>query len=228
MKHVLSVFMLIASFATFSWADTNSSVPEENKEAIQLQIPAEADSTADTYPEMTSRRQFSRRIQSATVDLVSEILAKNPDISAEDKEAIAKALQHRPRSFGKDRDLGLGKTVVAVVAIALTFGGPIILVSLVLYANHRKRSLTRDIVNQFVTNGQPIPPEVWQGLSRERSPRSNLHKGLVTVGLGAGVFLSFWLMGSEKAIYLAFIPLFIGFAQLLIWTLEKNKVSSGG
>ena len=45
------------------------------------------------------------------------------------------------------------------------------------------------------------------------------------LGVGAGVFLCFWLMGTTTAAYLALIPLFIGIAQLLIWNLEKHNAS---
>ena len=86
-------------------------------------------------------------------------------------------------------------------------------------------SLALEMASKFLASDQPVPPEVWQGLAGNTSPRSNLHKGMIMLGVGVGVFLCFWLMGAMEAAYLALIPLFIGIAQLLIWNLEKHKAS---
>lgn len=125
-------------------------------------------------------------------------------------------------------DLGrAARWSIAVLAIVLIFGTPVMIVAMVLYASHRKRRLARDMASQFLASGQPVPPEVWRGLARDRSPRDNLRNGMVMLALGLGVFLCFWLIGSMAAAYLGLIPLFIGIALLLIWMLEKSEKRTG-
>lgn len=116
---------------------------------------------------------------------------------------------------------------VAILTIAMVFGMPVVLVAAVLYASHRKRRLAREMAGEFLASGQPVPPEVWQGLAGDTSPRSHLRKGMVMLGAGIGVFLCFRLMGRVEAAYLGLIPLFIGIAQLLIWRLERNTDTPG-
>lgn len=129
-----------------------------------------------------------------------------------------------------DTTSGLGRAArwsIAVLAIVLIFGTPVMIVAMVLYASYRKRRLAREMASQFLASGQPVPPEVWRGLARDSAPRDNLRNGMVMLALGLGVFLCFWLIGSMPAAYLGLIPLFIGIAQLLIWKLEKNQKNTG-
>lgn len=117
---------------------------------------------------------------------------------------------------------GTSLTIISILAIVFIFGTPIMVVAAVLYASHRKRRLAREMASEFLAKGQQVPPEVWRGLAGDATSRSNLHKGMVMLGAGLGIFLCFWLIGRMEAAYLGLIPLFIGIAQLLIWRLERN------
>ncbi|MFQ5634113.1 MAG: DUF6249 domain-containing protein [Gammaproteobacteria bacterium] len=186
-------------------------------------------------------QRLKDRIKTSVLAAVAEAVEDNPEISEEDKRKIAAALENAAGGGDLsaledlddiDIDLDLdglddGMDVVAILAVTLIFGTPIMLVAAFLFAGYRKRRLAREMAGDFLASGQPVPPEVWQGLAGDATSRSNLHKGMIMLGVGAGVFLAFWLMGADEAAYLALIPLFIGLAQLLVWKLENRDADSG-
>jgi len=232
MKRCLSVLILLVGFAGTSWAATDADVSADVDDATQLQsgveIEVDVDSAASPYAD---RQQLRQRIRAKVLSAVTEAIEDDSDLSDEDREEVAQALEAlsgiSDLEIDFDDDVGVGASVVAIIAIVMVFGMPIMIVAVVLYAGQRKRRVASDMASQFLASGQPVPPEVWQGLAGDASPRSNLHKGMMMMGVGVGVFLTFWLMDAEKAAYLALIPLFIGIAQLLIWKLEKSKASPG-
>ena len=117
------------------------------------------------------------------------------------------------------------ESLIPIFGIIFTFSTPVIIVGIVLYISYRKRRLTHDTINKYLETGKDIPEKLLQNMFKETTPEtsSHLHRGAVMVGLGIGVFLCIYIMGTIKAASIALIPLFIGIAQLLIWMLEKNK-----
>ena len=66
-----------------------------------------------------------------------------------------------------------------------------------------------------------------EGLQKQSDPKSSLHKGVVLIGVGLGIFICFTLIGAMEAGAFGLIPFFIGLAQLLVWKLEnKNGLDS--
>lgn len=230
MKRILPVLILLVGFAATSWAQTEPDLPGDTGESAPMQSAVATDANSAASPRVDGRR-LGQRIRIRVLEAIAESIEEDSDISDADKTAIAAALQKAATAQDWSR-LGEGISnsrvwlgAISILSILLIFGTPIMLVAAFLYAGQRKRRLAHDMASQYLASGQSVPPEVWQGLSGDASPRSNLHKGMMMLGVGAGVFLAFWLMGSTKAAYLALIPLFIGIAQLLIWKLEKNKES---
>jgi len=227
MKPILLALLLIVAPVATGWADTDplAPPPETPRHPADIDI----DSAASPY---APPRDLAQDIRSRVLEAVTTAIENNPEIRAADKQRAGEKLREL-RERGSmdpnfDADLGFGEAVIAILAVGLSLGMPVILVAAVLYAGHRKRRLVRDMVSEFIASGQPVPPEVWRGLTGDTTLRSHLNKGMILVGLGIGIFLSFWLMDAAKAAYLALIPLFIGIAQLLIWALERNRATSGG
>ncbi len=230
MNRFLPALILIAGFAANGWADTGADMTP-GAEATEQQPSAgntDVDSAASPY---ASRRELGHRLQTRIVEAITEALDENPDLSDTDRQAVEQAGEDGSPfdniNPDLDEDTGAGELILGGLAILLIFGTPIMLVAAFLYAGHRKRRLASDMAGQFLANGQPVPPEVWRGLAGDATPRNNLHKGMIMLGLGLGIFLCFWLIGSPEAAYLGLIPLFIGIAQLLIWKLEEQKQKPG-
>jgi hypothetical protein len=214
MKRLITLLFFATFCVSAGWAD----------ERAGADIPAEPgfSITIDTDD------SDEARAESRVLDRVREAIAADPDLSDEEKVEISADLEDLLDFGGGINDgMGFGQTLVASLAIVLLFGMPIILVAIFLYSGYKKRRLVRDMVHEFVASGQAVPPEVWEGLAAETNPRSNLHKGMILVGVGAGIFACFALMGEFDAAYLALIPLFIGAAQLLIWLFERRKEGAG-
>ncbi len=227
MKHMLLALILAVGPAATAWADTDPLAPQ----AEAPRHPADIDINSAASPYAPLPRDLAQDIRSRVLEAITEAIENNPEISAADKQSAGEKLREL-REGGSmdidiDADLGFGEAVIAALAVGLSLGMPVILVAAVLYAGHRKRRLVRDMVSEFIASGQPVPPEVWRGLTGDTTPRSHLNKGMILVGLGIGIFLCFWLMGTAEAAYLALIPLFIGIAQLLIWALERNRATPG-
>ena len=156
------------------------------------------------------------------------------ELSDEDKADLRKELKHelKVEHGGKEgSDFGitdLAGLAVAALAVVFIFGTPIMIVAFILYASYRKRRLIHDTINSYVATGKEIPPEVFKSFHEEASPKNNLQKGLLMMGIGAGIIICFLVIGVDEAAALGAIPLFIGLAQLLIWKLEKNGSGSKG
>lgn len=228
MKHLLLALLLAVGPVAIGWADTDRPDPAQEAPRHPADIEIDINSAASPY---APPKGLAQDIRTRVLEAVTTAIENNPDISAQDKARAGEKLREL-REDGSteadiDADLGFGEAIIAILAVGLSLGMPVILVAAVLYAGHRKRRLVRDMVSEFIASDQPVPPEVWRGLTGDTTPRSHLNKGMILVGLGIGIFLCFWLMDAAKAAYLALIPLFIGIAQLLIWMLEKNKAAPG-
>ena len=238
MKRILTLMILIACLSEASWAQSEADVPANEGDDIQLRLDVEtdADSTASPY---WNPGPFAKRVRKNVMEAVIQAIEDNSDISDAEKRDATQALRLWSQSDSKtDMDsaaspmfneatelAGWWLGAVSILSILLIFGTPIMLVAAVLYSGHRKRRLASDMASRFLAKGQEVPPEVWRGLAGDATPRSNLHKGMIMLSVGLGIFLCFWLIGSIKAAYLGLIPMFIGIAQLLIWKLEKQKAS---
>lgn len=224
MKRFLLVLFFATAYATASWANIESEVSDDTTAMVQPQPDVETPGDSAAAPD-TTQQSLTETIKAAIRDSIAEATAGNPEIESGIKLKLGLSGDDDTDWEDWEGNIGVGESIVAILAILLIFGTPIMLVAVVLYALHRKRRLALDMASKFLASDQPVPPEVWQGLAGNTSPRSNLHKGMIMLGVGVGVFLCFWLMGAMEAAYLALIPLFIGIAQLLIWNLEKHKAS---
>jgi len=226
MNRSLLALIMVVSLVASSGA---ASDPAVNPEAdTTLQQPSDINTDVDSAASpIEARSDLGQRIRTEVLESITRAIEEDPDISDIDKQAFEQAIENGSHKINMDFDIdeddSAGELMLGGLAILLIFGTPIMLVAAFLYAGHRKRRLASDMAGQFLASGQPVPPEVWQGLAGDNTPRSNLHKGMVMLGVGLGIFLCFWLIGSMEAAYLGLIPLFIGIAQLLIWKLENRK-----
>lgn len=197
---------------------------EEDREEVQEAI-------AELRGEI---RQEAREVASEVrTDVQNEVREASKEIAAAARDSV----KSKPRVVikgGPDSgdDFGLFTAVVASLAIVFTLGMPILIVALILYSGYRRRRLAHETINQFVSSGKEIPPEIMQNLFKDagaaQAPRTNLHKGSVNTGIGLGMVVGFSAIDIEFLAAIGFIFLLVGLAQLLIWKLEKGKKSEVG
>jgi hypothetical protein len=129
--------------------------------------------------------------------------------------------------------------IVAVIA-ACAFPVAIVVLSLALFFQYRKRKLLHETLRLMIEKGQPIPPELINepGMNYSYAPpnRSDLRRGLIWLGIGLALILgdpNFQGSGGFHMGKIGLIPLFIGVAFLISWVVEgrgkdKAKSSNGG
>ncbi len=234
MKAIFCSALLITLLAAPGYADTSeNSAAEQEERGLSIVVDIGSDAAGDSAATSADLQQLQEK---AYAKLGTIIEATGDQMSAEEKaearQDIRQALDALADVSGAatggvhlgsgDDSASVTDMLIAMTAITLIFGSPLLIVAVVLYANYRKKRLVHDTISQYVSSGKDVPAEVMSSLQAEVTPKSSLRKGLVMTGAGLGIIACFVVMGKNGAAALGLIPLFIGFAQLLIWKLEAR------
>jgi Domain of unknown function (DUF6249) len=111
---------------------------------------------------------------------------------------------------------------LAPLIVAIVFGCPVAIVAVVLIYRYRKNVMLHRTLAAMIDKGVPIPPELLQPERPDRTSKSDLRRGLILIGVGAGLIV-FFVFQSRNAIGIGFIPLLIGVGYLIAWKLEQKK-----
>ncbi len=227
MKHLIYIILLTAIYISPVWSAPDTDTQDSSNKDVAIEVTVDDDEATTA--------EFETRLQNKIISFIEHLLDEVENgLSEEQKEEIIDdLLEEMVNDNDHDYDdqgflSSVAQIVVPSLAIIFIFGTPIMIVAAILYFSYRKRRLMHDTINQYVSSGKDIPPEVLSNLRAESStPKSNLHKGLVMCGIGLGIFACFSLLVSMEVASIGLIPLFIGLAQLLIWKLEqKGKTST--
>ena|SRR5438132_4012360 len=113
--------------------------------------------------------------------------------------------------------------IVALLAVILVFGTPIIIVIAILIHKARRTRALHDTVVRLAEKGLPIPPDLFIDKPSE-DMRSSLHKGVVLIAVGLGLVIFFLTIPDRHAPWgVGMIPLLIGVGYLIVWWLESRK-----
>ena len=107
--------------------------------------------------------------------------------------------------------------LVAIVAMAVSFGLPLAIVAVILIYKHRKAQLNHETILRLAEKGLPIPPEL---LEPPRRGNAGLRGGLVLVALG--IALSVFFAGWGPGWSIGLIPGLMGAALLVAWKIENK------
>lgn len=115
--------------------------------------------------------------------------------------------------------------IVALLAVVLVFGAPVIIVIAILVHKARRTQAIHETVVRLSEKGLPVPPELFV----ERRPddaSSSLHKGVILVAVGIGLTIFFLTLQDRHAPWgVGMIPLLIGIGYLIVWKLEGKRES---
>ncbi|WIO73036.1 DUF6249 domain-containing protein [Porticoccaceae bacterium LTM1] len=212
----LATSLFVVFFTQATWAESPvdfQEQPETTEQKLEIESP-------DKEQEV-----------SKALEVLIKRFDKDEELTEEERKELKEALMTAKEAIKEidnitidlDSEDSFMGNLVGLFAILLIFGGPIIIVAIALYSSYKKRRLTHQTINAYIEQGKDIPAEVLKGLQQSGGQKSNLHKGLVMVGVGVGLALCFGLIGSTEAAALGLIPLFIGVALLLVWKLEKKS-----
>ncbi|MGH1372241.1 MAG: DUF6249 domain-containing protein [Cellvibrionaceae bacterium] len=116
-----------------------------------------------------------------------------------------------------------GEVFIGILAVTLIFGGPIMVVGIVLYSRYRRRKLLHESMNKLIENGREIPDNLFNEIEGTTDHDQSLRKGMTSTGLGIALAISLSLIADPKVGSLGLIPLMIGLAHLFIWKINNNQ-----
>jgi hypothetical protein len=115
--------------------------------------------------------------------------------------------------------------LVAMLAVILAFGTPIIIVIAILIHKARRTQRIHQTVVALAEKGLPIPPEIFiDKPSADTDSASPLRRGVILVAVGVGLTIFFLSMPDRDAPWgVGMIPLLIGVGYLIVWKIEGKK-----
>lgn len=118
--------------------------------------------------------------------------------------------------------------IVPIVAMTLLFGGPIILVIVLVLLSYRAKARRQQDINRNIDKllaaGRDIPVELLRGDDESfQTPENNLAltKGIKNICVGIGLLIFLTILCGIKIGAVGFIVISVGISQLLIWKLSK-------
>ncbi|MBB6520154.1 DUF6249 domain-containing protein [Pseudoteredinibacter isoporae] len=113
------------------------------------------------------------------------------------------------------------EALVAVVAIILIFGMPVLIVGVVMYGRYKRRELINKSIDKMLESGQEIPAEIFQEATG-KDEKSTLSKGVMLIAIGLGLMGFLGAVAGEVGA-VGLIPALIGAAHLFIWKTEQAQ-----
>ena len=124
------------------------------------------------------------------------------------------------------------KSEVAIFGIFAFIFIPVAIVWIVCYFRHKNRQAAYRLAEQAIANGQPIPAELFEKITRQKSSNSRdandtqLTKGIRNICLGIGLFIFFWTLTDEFGVAsVGLLIMFMGFGQVIIYSLTQPQQS---
>jgi hypothetical protein len=113
-------------------------------------------------------------------------------------------------------------SLTGVLVPFFPFATAAFILAAVLYYRHRQNALRQETLRLMIEKGREIPAEL---LSPPTPRRSDLRRGVVLIGLGAGVaaFLLLHEVPNRGLWGIGLIPVLMGAGYLLAWRLESNN-----
>jgi hypothetical protein len=111
--------------------------------------------------------------------------------------------------------------VMAPLIVAIVFGCPVLIVAVLLFYRHRKNVLLHRTLAAMIEKGTPIPPVFLVG-DKEKTPRSDLRRGVILACIGLGIAI-FFLAQKDEDWGIGMIPFMIGVGYLIVWKINEKK-----
>lgn len=221
------------SIIAFAFAIFSTCVPLMMAQAVVEDAPiTESSAKIDVDIEMLSPEQEGRLHE--TIDDLGDILGDrvktqlkaelgklDEDEKRQLSEAIGKAFKAKHIRFDTS-GMGVAEAFVAITAICLTLGLPVIIFVLVLLFGQRKRRQMMELAGMYVKADQPIPDgvisEFGTGMNTEKRLRSGLQ--LIFVGIALVIVLGAY---TGEGATLGLLPIAIGLARVIYWRYETKQ-----
>ncbi len=198
-------------------------------EAVANEDTSKSRVSIDIQTDGDSNDEFEQQIDSL-VDLLSkfdkeaaeEVAVEIEGLSEDEKRELVEAFS-KSKMFQVDHDdIPAGAIAIAVPAIFMIFGMPVFILIAILVYSHRRRRQKIELINAYISAGQPVPDNVMSSID-DSSSSGLLRSGIMLTAIGAGIVVAFSAGGNEFVAGIGCIPLFIGLGRILFWYLQARK-----
>jgi hypothetical protein len=120
------------------------------------------------------------------------------------------------------------EAIIPVFSIGITFTMTAVIVGSALYASYRKQRLKYDAIRFAIEKGVAVPEDLLRDHrpTTTSQPTRDLRRGLVLVGLGAGLALFLRILDGTSANgvwSVGFVPLLLGAGFLVTWYMTRRE-----
>jgi hypothetical protein len=119
----------------------------------------------------------------------------------------------------KEHAMEHDQNLIALVAIFLMAGTPLLITAQVLHFRLRARQATDNLIYRLIEKEQPVPPDLLAG---HADPFADLRWGMVLVALGLGILVAGYVLPDDSVRAGAFIPLFMGGGFLVTFAIQRT------
>lgn len=145
------------------------------------------------------------------------------DLSDEEKKELSEALGELSKINIGYSGIGIFEAIVAIVAICLTLGLPVIILIVALVSAQRKRRQMMTLINSYIEADRPVPEHVLSEFSGSPTGKKQLKSGINIFVIGVGIALFFGIISDDWSVSaLGFIPMAIGAARLFNWYIDNQ------
>lgn len=145
------------------------------------------------------------------------------DLSDEEKKELSEALGELSKINIGYSGIGIFEAIVAIVAICLTLGLPVIILIVALVSAQRKRRQMMTLINSYIEADRPVPEHVLSEFSGSPTGKKQLKSGINIFVIGVGIALFFGIISGDWSVSaLGFIPMAIGAARLFNWYIDNQ------
>lgn len=178
--------------------------------------------------------------------------APNPSSDIESaQQDIHQAMEDMRHDFHQDFGSefepfdGSSAMIIPILAISLLFGGPILLIIILVLLHYRAKSRRQQNINanidKLLAAGKDIPVELLLGEEPAAVRRTvsgevtvyqgsdeNMRKGVRNIGLGVGWLIFLTIMFGIKIGAFGFVLIGLGISQVVIWKLSGPAPANAG
>lgn len=148
------------------------------------------------------------------------------NLTDEEKKELSEALGELSNIKIGYSGIGFFETIVALVAICLTLGLPVIILIVALVSAQRKRRQMMTLINSYIEADRPVPEHVLSEFSGSPTGKKQLKSGINMFVIGVGIALFFGIISGDWSVSaLGFIPMAIGAARLFNWYIDDKDES---
>ncbi|KRO96873.1 MAG: DUF6249 domain-containing protein [Proteobacteria bacterium] len=232
--YLIPIGMVSAMLTSPVYADETTEINEHTLEFNdkKIRVVLGSDDKNKMIHEVTSNEHvfISVSADEKEISVLTGILSKLAEtewdqLDEAERQEIIQALEQVEAGIQIDineDNMGAGKIILAVIAILSTFGLPFIIIALILYYKHRKRRQRDILIGKFIDAGKEVPIEILMSSGAAGAPTGNFERGIMLMGIGIGLFLFLGMLIGWDIASVALIPLFIGVARVVIWSLGNR------